>query len=81
MPTAASNVAFDAHLGSHDPAMGVRDSQERQEQATALGLQPLADVALPANNRTLIFQLEDSPASQQIAARAGDQNRSQLKPC
>ncbi len=38
-------------------------------------------LAMPANNRTLIFQLEDSPARQQIAARAHDQNRSQFKPC
>ena len=54
--TAASNGAFDAHLRSLDPAMGVRDALELQEQASALGLQPLADVAMPANNRTLIFQ-------------------------
>jgi SAM-dependent methyltransferase len=81
VPTAASNVAFDAHLRSLDPAMGVRDALDLQEQAAALGLQPLADVAMPANNRTLIFQLEDSPGRQQIAARTGDQNRSQFKPC
>jgi len=54
--TAASNIAFDEHLRSLDPAMGVRDAVELQEQAAALGLQPLADVAMPANNRTLIFQ-------------------------
>lgn len=57
--TAASNGAFDAHLRSLDPAMGVRDALELQEQASALGLQPLADVAMPANNRTLIFQNGD----------------------
>lgn len=61
--------------------MGVRDALDRQEQAAALGLQPLADVAMPTNNRTLIFQLEDSPGRQQIAARSGDENRSQFKPC
>ncbi|MCP9805467.1 DUF938 domain-containing protein [Cyanobium sp. T1B-Tous] len=54
--TAASNIAFDEHLRSLDPAMGVRDAVELQEQGAALGLQPLADVAMPANNRTLIFQ-------------------------
>ena len=54
--TSASNHAFDAHLRSLDPAMGVRDALEIKEQATALGLQPLADLAMPANNRTLIFK-------------------------
>ena len=44
-------------------------------------LQPLAYGAMSANNLTLIFQLEDSPVRQQIAARAGDQNMSQFKPC
>lgn len=56
MHTAASNVTFDEHLRSLDPAMGVRDALALQDQAAALGLQPLADVAMPANNRTLIFQ-------------------------
>ena len=61
--TAASNIAFDEHLRSLDPAMGVRDAVELQEQAAALGLQPLADVAMPANNRTLIFQRSALKAS------------------
>ena len=54
--TAASNAAFDAHLRSLDPAMGVRDAQELQEQAGSLGLELLADVAMPANNRTLVLE-------------------------
>ncbi len=54
--TAASNAAFDAHLRSLDPAMGVRDAQELQEQASGLGLNRLADVAMPANNRTLVLE-------------------------
>lgn len=54
--TAPSNAAFDAHLRSLDPAMGVRDAVEFQEQARDLGLEPLADVAMPANNRTLIMK-------------------------
>lgn len=54
--TSASNAAFDAHLRSLDPAMGVRDAQELQEQASGLGLNPLADVAMPANNRTLVLE-------------------------
>ena len=56
IPMAASNVAFDLHLRSLDPAMGVRDAVIISEQANGLGLSPLADVAMPANNRTLIFR-------------------------
>ena len=54
--TAASNAAFDAQLRSLDPAMGVRDAQLLQGQARELGLEPLADVAMPANNRILVLQ-------------------------
>jgi hypothetical protein len=54
--TAASNAAFDAHLRSLDPAMGVRDARELQDHARGLGLEPLADVAMPANNRTLVLK-------------------------
>jgi hypothetical protein len=56
VPTAASNVAFDAHLRTLDPAMGVRDAGEVSEQALSLGLEAVADGAMPANNRTLIFR-------------------------
>lgn len=54
--TSASNAAFDAHLRSLDPAMGVRDAVALQEQARGLGLEPLADVAMPSNNRMLILR-------------------------
>jgi SAM-dependent methyltransferase len=53
--TAPSNAAFDAHLRSIDPAMGVRDALALQEQARGLALEPLADVAMPANNRMLVL--------------------------
>ena len=56
VPTAPSNAAFDAHLRSLDPAMGLRDAQEVSEQALSLGLEALADEAMPANNRTLVFR-------------------------
>jgi hypothetical protein len=54
--TAASNAAFDQHLRSLDPAMGVRDALELVEQAQGLGLEPRADVMMPANNRILVLQ-------------------------
>ena len=56
IPTAASNVDFDLHLRSLDPAMGVRDAVTISEQAQGLGLNPVADVVMPANNRTLVFR-------------------------
>ncbi|MFM8605928.1 MAG: DUF938 domain-containing protein [Cyanobium sp.] len=58
VPTAASNAAFDSHLRSLDPAMGVRDAVALLEQARGLGLAPLAEVAMPANNRMLILRAE-----------------------
>lgn len=54
--TAPSNAAFDDHLRSLDPAMGVRDALELQEQARGLGLEPVADVAMPAHNRLLVLE-------------------------
>lgn len=54
--TAASNAAFDAHLRSLDPAMGVRDALALQEQARGLGLAAVADGAMPANNRLLVLE-------------------------
>ncbi|MFQ6538107.1 DUF938 domain-containing protein [Aphanothece stagnina] len=54
--TAASNAAFDAHLRELDPAMGVRDAEQLKHQAGNLGLESVADVAMPAENRTLIWR-------------------------
>ena len=56
--TAASNADFDAHLRSLDPAMGLRDAQEIKCWAEGHGLRAKADQAMPAQNRTLIFQRE-----------------------
>jgi hypothetical protein len=53
--TAPSNAAFDAHLRSLDPAMGVRDADWLTLLASRHGLQLRADVAMPANNRLLVF--------------------------
>ncbi|WP_216904725.1 DUF938 domain-containing protein [Synechococcus sp. CCY 9618] len=57
--TAESNEAFDAHLRSLDPAMGVRDAEALEVKAAGLGLRREADVAMPANNRLLIWRKED----------------------
>lgn len=58
--TAASNAAFDAHLRSIDAAMGVRDADWIVELGQAVGLAPLADVAMPANNRLLVLARTDN---------------------
>lgn len=54
--TATSNEDFDAYLRSINPAMGVRDAEWITELAQGLQLEPVADVVMPANNRTLIFR-------------------------
>ncbi|EDY38483.1 hypothetical protein CPCC7001_1362 [Cyanobium sp. PCC 7001] len=54
--TAESNAAFDAHLRSLDPAMGVRDTVDLHGLAGEHGLESRADVAMPANNRILIWE-------------------------
>ena len=36
--------------------MGVRDAVVIGDQAKGLGLSPVTDIAMPANNRTLIFR-------------------------
>jgi len=53
--SAPSNAAFDAHLRSLDAAMGVRDADWIVDLAHHQGLSPLADVAMPANNRLLVL--------------------------
>ena len=54
--TAASNAAFDAHLRSLNPAMGLRDAKQITGWAQAHGLSAKIDQPMPAQNRTLVFQ-------------------------
>jgi hypothetical protein len=55
--TTQSNEAFDAALRARDPASGVRDFEAVAELAAAQGLDLLADEAMPANNRTLVWRM------------------------
>jgi len=58
--TAESNIAFDTHLRSIDPAMGVRDAEALRREAANLGMVLEADEAMPANNRLLVFRRSPS---------------------
>jgi len=53
--TSESNARFDAWLKSRDPASGVRDFEAVDALARARGLVLQQDVAMPANNRTLVW--------------------------
>ncbi|MFU8832688.1 MAG: DUF938 domain-containing protein [Wenzhouxiangella sp.] len=53
--TAPSNESFDRSLRARDARMGIRDAVEFQRLARSCGLALEADLALPANNRMLLF--------------------------
>jgi SAM-dependent methyltransferase len=54
--TAPSNAAFDARLRADDPRRGIRDLEAVQALAAAAGLEFMADVEMPANNRCLVWK-------------------------
>ncbi len=54
--TSPSNAAFDAGLKARDPAMGIRDYEALAALAEAGALVPIADHAMPANNRLTVWQ-------------------------
>jgi len=54
--TSASNAAFDRSLKQRDPQMGIRDFDDVTRLAKSGGFMPLDDVAMPANNRCLVWQ-------------------------
>lgn len=54
--TSASNAEFDRWLKARDTEMGIRDLAAVDALAAAIGLRLIEDVAMPANNRCLIWQ-------------------------
>jgi cyclopropane fatty-acyl-phospholipid synthase-like methyltransferase len=54
--TSPSNKAFDAALRAEDPARGIRDLEAVQALAAGAGLNFIEDIAMPANNRCLVFE-------------------------
>jgi SAM-dependent methyltransferase len=60
--TSESNARFDAWLRERDPGSGVRDLDDLEPLAAAAGLALVEDVAMPVNNRTLIWRRGDMAA-------------------
>ena len=54
--TSASNARFDAQLRAGDHKMGIRDDAEMADAADRNGLIWIDDIAMPANNRILIYR-------------------------
>ena len=57
--TSASNAEFDASLKARAPQMGIRDFAAVNALAHTAGFALVDDIAMPANNRTLIWQRRD----------------------
>ncbi|MDO9636188.1 MAG: DUF938 domain-containing protein, partial [Thiobacillus sp.] len=53
-----SSGHLDAWLKARDPASGVRDFEAVDALARAQGLILQQDIAMPANNRTLVWRME-----------------------
>jgi len=54
--TSESNAAFDAQLRADDPKRGIRDFEAVDALARAQGFRLAADIAMPANNRCLVWR-------------------------
>jgi SAM-dependent methyltransferase len=54
--TSESNARFDVWLKGRDPNSGVRDFEAINRLAEAQGLTLVKDIAMPSNNRTLVWQ-------------------------
>lgn len=54
--TSESNARFDASLRATDPGMGIRDFESVEELAKKGNMLLAENVAMPANNRTLVWR-------------------------
>ncbi len=59
--TSDSNRRFDASLRARDPRMGIRDFEAVDGLASAIGLELIDDIAMPANNRSLVWRRGSGP--------------------
>jgi SAM-dependent methyltransferase len=58
--TSESNARFDAWLKSRDPDSGVRDFEAVNQLAASHDLELLRDIAMPSNNRILVWKAQGS---------------------
>ena len=56
VPTAVSNQSFGASLRARDPRWGLRDLDAVTTRAGRRGLEQVAQVAMPANNLSVVFR-------------------------
>jgi hypothetical protein len=56
--TSPSNEQFDGWLKSRDPQSGIKHFEWINTIASQSGLQLISDIAMPANNRILIWRHE-----------------------
>lgn len=56
VPTAPSNLEFDANLRARDPYWGLRDVAAMNAAASAHGFAPARRTAMPANNLMLVYR-------------------------
>jgi cyclopropane fatty-acyl-phospholipid synthase-like methyltransferase len=54
--TSPSNETFDANLRAQDPRRGLRDIADVRRLAAQAGLDFVADIGMPANNRCLVWR-------------------------
>ncbi len=54
--TSVSNARFDRWLKDRDPSSGIRDFEAVHQLASRFGMNLINDIAMPANNRMLIFE-------------------------
>ncbi len=54
--TSIGNARFDQWLKQRDPLSGIKDYEWLQDLAVRAGLECIEDVAMPANNRILVWQ-------------------------
>lgn len=58
--TSGSNARFDTWLKSLDPSSGVRDFEAVNRLAASHGLDLLRDIAMPSNNRMLVWRAKEN---------------------
>lgn len=63
VPTAPSNLAFDASLRARDAAWGLRNTGDVSAAANAKGLRLTRREAMPANNLMLVYRPEEATSA------------------